>query len=198
MTSPHRPAVQKQELRDRLLVRRRARPPEERGAAGTALTDHLLDRPEIARASTVAAYVSVGTEPPTEHLLDVLRRRGIGVLAPVLLPDMDLAWAEYTGRESLTYGLRGMRHPGGPRLGTGAVASVDAVLCPGLAVDRTGVRLGRGGGSYDRALARVPAGVWTCVLLYADEVLDVDLPADAHDQRVAAAATPEGVRSLVH
>jgi 5-formyltetrahydrofolate cyclo-ligase len=73
------------------------------------------------------------------------------------------------------------------------VAGVDAVLCPGLAVDGSGLRLGRGGGSYDRALARVTPAVWSCVLLFADEVLDTDLPADPHDQRVDAAVTPEGV-----
>ncbi|MDQ4007445.1 MAG: 5-formyltetrahydrofolate cyclo-ligase, partial [Actinomycetota bacterium] len=64
---------------------------------------------------------------------------------------------------------------------------------PGLAVDRTGLRLGRGGGSYDRALARLGADVWTCVLLYDDEVVAEDLPGDPHDRRVAAAATPGGL-----
>jgi 5-formyltetrahydrofolate cyclo-ligase len=180
-------------MRDRLLVTRRARSPEARAAAGDAITEHLLAAPEMQRAATVAAYVSVGTEPPTDRLLDRLRRQGVGVLLPVLLPDMDLAWGEYAGAASLEHGPRGMRQPGGPRLAPTAVAGVDAVLCPGLAVDGSGLRLGRGGGSYDRALARVASGVWSCVLLYADEVLDADLPADAHDQRVDAAVTPEGI-----
>jgi 5-formyltetrahydrofolate cyclo-ligase len=180
-------------MRDRLLVRRRARSPECRRADGAAIADLLLDTPEIAQARTVAAYVSVGTEPPTDALLDALRSRRVAVLLPVLLPDLDLAWAEYVGRESLEHGPRGMRQPGGPRLAPAAVTAVDAVLCPGLAVDRTGLRLGRGGGSYDRALSRLPAGVWSCVLLFADEVMDEDLPADAHDRRVLAAATPDAV-----
>ena len=46
------------------------------------------------------------------------------------------------------------------------------VLVPALAVDRTGMRLGRGGGSYDRALGRVPVGTFVCALLYDGEVLD--------------------------
>lgn len=193
VSSPRQPVVQKPELRDRLLVRRRARSPQERAAAGTAIADLVLAQPEMEAARTVAAYVSVGTEPPTPVLLETLRRRGVGVLAPVLLPDLDLAWAEYAGPEALEYGPRGMRQPGGPRLPPAAVASVDAVLCPGLAVDSTGLRLGRGGGSYDRALARLPREVWTCVLLFADEVMDDDLPSDRHDQRVRAVATPNGV-----
>jgi len=193
VTSHPPPLVGKQEMRDRLLVARRARSADARAAAGDAIAEHLLAAPEMRRASAVAAFVSVGTEPPTAGLLDRLRRAGVGVLLPVLLPDLDLAWGEYTGAQALEHGPRGMRQPGGPRLRPDAVAGVDVVLCPGLAVDGSGLRLGRGGGSYDRALARVAAGVWSCVLLYSDEVLDVDLPADPHDQRVDAVATPEGV-----
>jgi 5-formyltetrahydrofolate cyclo-ligase len=193
VTSRQRPVVEKQELRDRLLVRRRGRSPEQRRADGEAIAALVLDTPEVAAARTVAAYVSVGTEPPTHGLLDALRDRGVGVLLPVLLPDLDLAWAEYTGAGALEHGPRGMRQPGGPRLRPEAVAGADAVLCPGLAVDPTGLRLGRGGGSYDRALARLGEDVWSCVLLFADEVTEEELPADPHDQRVRAAATPEGV-----
>jgi 5-formyltetrahydrofolate cyclo-ligase len=185
--------VGKQEMRDRVLVRRRAMSAESRAEAGASVERLLLEAPEIKAADAVAAYVSVGTEPPTHGLLEQLRTRGVGVLLPVLLPDLDLAWAEYTGPGSLEHGPRGMRQPGGPRLAPDAVASVDAVLCPGLAVDGSGVRLGRGGGSYDRALVRLPADTWSCVLLYADEVIDAALPADPHDQRVRAAATPDGI-----
>ena len=73
-----------------------------------------------------------------------------------------------------------------------AVATADAVLVPGLAVGADGLRLGRGGGSYDRALGRVPVGTFTCVLLYDDERLPV-VPAEPHDRPVAAAATPAGI-----
>ncbi len=63
---------------------------------------------------------------------------------------------------------------------------------PGLAVDRTGLRLGRGGGSYDRALGRVPVGTFTCVVLQAGEVRD-EVPADPHDRQVTAVVTEDGV-----
>jgi len=66
------------------------------------------------------------------------------------------------------------------------------VIVPGLAVDPTGIRLGRGGGSYDRALGRVPVGTFTCVVLNEVELLD-QVPAAAHDRRVSAAVTEERV-----
>lgn len=76
-----------------------------------------------------------------------------------------------------------------------AVATADVVLTPGLAVDRGGMRIGRGGGSYDRALGRVPVGTFTCTLLYDGELLD-EVPAGPHDRRVTAVVTPSGVTRL--
>ena len=117
-----------------------------------------LELPELAEARTVAAYVSVGREPGTRALLDALRARGVRVLLPVLLPDNDLDWAAYEGPDALARAGRGLLEPAGPRLGPDAVTGADAVLLPGLAVDGGGMRLGRGGGSYDRVLARLARG----------------------------------------
>ncbi|MER6913221.1 5-formyltetrahydrofolate cyclo-ligase [Streptomyces sp. NPDC000594] len=186
----------KRTVRGRLLAARRGFAPAEVERAAAALARHALDLPELAGAATVAAYVSVGGEPGTRALLDALRARGIRVLLPVLLPDNDLDWGEYRGPGSLAPAGRGLLEPTGPRLGPEAVLDADAMLVPGLAVDGRGVRLGRGGGSYDRVLARLeragrsPALV---VLLYGHEVVD-RVPAEPHDRPVRAAVTPEGVR----
>ena len=110
-----------------------------------------------------------------------------------MLPDLDLDWAVHTGDAGLAPASRGLLEPTGPRLGVDAVATPDVVLVPGLAVSPTGLRLGRGGGSYDRALARVPVVTFTCVLLHDDEV-GLDVPAAPHDRPVTAVATPSGVR----
>ena len=162
------------------------------GEAARAIAAHLLAEPEVRRAATVAAYVSMGGEPGTGELLETLRAAGKRVLLPVLLADNDLDWAVYRGPESLRPARRGMLEPDGPTLGPDAVATADVVLVPGLAVSAGGARLGRGGGSYDRALGRVPVGTFTCVLLFDDEV-GVEVPVEPHDRSVLAAATPGGV-----
>jgi len=180
-------------VRDQLLTRRHRRPLAELGEAARALAEVLAAAPPVRRAATVAAYVSIGSEPGTGPLLDVLHRAGKRVILPCLLPDNDLDWATYDGR--LVRAGRGLLQPPGDRLGVDAIATADVVLVPGLAVDTTGHRLGRGGGSYDRALARVPAGTFTCVLLYPEEV-GVEVPVEPHDRRVAAAATPAGIVTL--
>lgn len=185
-------ALAKLALRDQLVTARRRRPLTEVGEAARAIADHVLATPEIRRAATVACYVSVGSEPGTTALLDRLVEAGKRVILPVLLPDNDLDWAEYHGATSLAPAGRGLLEPMAPRLGTDAVATADAVLVPGLAVSPTGQRLGRGGGSYDRVLARIPVGTFTCVLLYSDEV-GLTVPVEPHDRAVVAAVSPAGV-----
>ncbi|MGH3715760.1 MAG: 5-formyltetrahydrofolate cyclo-ligase [Micromonosporaceae bacterium] len=148
-----------------------------------------------AGAGTVAAYLPFGTEPGAQaepSLPDALVAAGWRVLLPVLLPDLDLDWAVYEG--ALAPARYGLREPVGAQLGQAAISTVDAVIAPAVAVDRRGVRLGRGGGSYDRALARVPAGVPVIVPLYDGELVDA-VPAEPHDVRVTAVVTPS--RGLV-
>lgn len=176
-------------LRDQLLAARARLPVASLGESARALAEHLLAAPEVRRAAVVAAYVSMGSEPGTGALLDALRDAGKRVLLPVLLPDNDLDWAAYDG--SLVPARRGLLEPAGPRLGVDALVLADVVLVPGLAVGADGVRMGRGGGSYDRALGRVPVGTFTCVLLHDGELLP-SVPAEPHDRPVSAVVTPAG------
>jgi len=190
MQSPAKIAV-----RDQLLTARRRLSLVEVSEAARALAEHLLAEPEVRRAATVAAYVSVGSEPGTGPLLDGLRAAGKRVILPVLLPDNDLDWAVYRSEADLLPAGRGLLEPGGEPLGPDAIGTADAVLVPGLAVSPAGARLGRGGGSYDRALGRVPVGTFTCVLLYDGEV-GVDVPVEPHDRPVRFAVTPSGLVPL--
>jgi 5-formyltetrahydrofolate cyclo-ligase len=152
--------------------------------------------PELQMAGTVAAYVSVGTEPATQGIIFALWKRGTYVLLPLLLPDGDLDWASYEGPDSLVPGPRGLLQPSERPRGVTSVTSADLVIVPALAVDLAGRRLGRGGGSYDRILARVGAAVPTIALLYDGELVS-HVPAGEHDQRVGAVARPsEGITRL--
>jgi 5-formyltetrahydrofolate cyclo-ligase len=190
----------KRSLRRGFLAARNALTTDAVRKAADALAGRALSMPEVAGAHAVAAYVSVGAEPGTRALLDALHARGVRVLLPALLPDNDLDWGEYTGEGSLTRVRHGGRmtlsEPAGERLGPEAVTEADVVLLPGLAVDGRGMRLGRGGGSYDRVLARLErAGARPAllVLLYDAEVV-AHVPEEPHDRPVDAVVTPSGVR----
>ena len=145
--------------------------------------------PGRAARRTRWSWASVGTEPDTHGLIFGLWKRGSYVVLPVLLPDGDLDWASYEGPDSLAPGPHGLLQPTEPVRGPATVARADIVLVPALAVDARGYRLGRGGGSYDRALARVGEQVPTIALLYDDELLP-SVPTEPHDQRVRVVARP--------
>ena len=180
---------QKAELRSRMLAARAGLTADQRVAAGRLIRDALLSLPEVQMAGTVAAYYSVGAEPDTRGLVYALWKRGTYVLLPLLRPDGDLDWASYEGPDSLVPGPRGLREPAEPPRGADAVARADVVLAPALAVDRDGRRLGRGGGSFDRALARVGPLIPVIALLYDDELL-ARVPAEPHDVPVRAVVRP--------
>jgi 5-formyltetrahydrofolate cyclo-ligase len=183
-------------LRRQLLTKRNNIDHPERGATASPLRDAVLSLPEIQMAGTVAAYVSVGSEPDTRGLIYALWKRGTYVLLPLLRADDDLDWASYEGPDSLGPGPRGLLEPTEPPRGVTAITSADLVIVPALAVDRGGMRLGRGGGSYDRALARVGAAIPTMALIYDDELLE-EVPAGPHDQPVRMAAQPrQGITRL--
>ncbi|MCW2755566.1 MAG: 5-formyltetrahydrofolate cyclo-ligase [Marmoricola sp.] len=175
-------------LRDQLLTARGRLAVSELSARSLAIAELLFATDEVRRAATVAAYVSVGREPGTGMLLDRLAAAGKRVIVPLLRTDDDLDWAVHAGAASLATARRGLLEPTTPALGVDAIGGADVVIVPGLAVDARGLRLGRGGGSYDRALARVPVGTFTCVVLNDDEVLDA-VPAAPHDRPVTAAVT---------
>lgn len=181
--------AEKAALRARLLEARAERTKADRAAAGRLIRDHVLSLPEAQMAGTVAAYFSVGAEPDTRGLVYALWKRGTYVILPLLRPDGDLDWASYEGPDSLAPGPRGLLEPTESARGVDAVARASLILAPALAVDAHGNRLGRGGGSFDRALARVGAQVPVIAVLHDGELLE-HVPAEPHDRPVRLAVLP--------
>lgn len=177
-------------LRRRLVAARRAVPAAVREAEAAALAAaSLLGAPLVGAPGTVCAYWPIGVEPGSPAMLDNLVRRGCRVLLPLVDPRGPLDWAEYTGAGSLRAGPLGLREPTGPRLGCAAIATAVLVLVPALAVDQRGIRLGRGGGHYDRTLPLASTGTPLVAIVRDDEVL-ASVPTRPHDVPVTAALTP--------
>ena len=179
--------TEKDSWRKRLVEARAALSSEVRAAEAQALAELVssVGWP----ASTVCAYVPVGTEPGSLALLEALRTAGRRVLLPIVTGREPLDWGVYFGPDSLVPGPYGLREPSGLRLGPGAVVNADAVLVPALAVDRRGVRLGRGAGHYDRSIGAVTA---PRIAVVRDEEFVDRLPAEPHDVLMTAVLTPTG------
>ncbi|MGY1741734.1 MULTISPECIES: 5-formyltetrahydrofolate cyclo-ligase [unclassified Blastococcus] len=188
MTPPDEVGAAKAELRACLRERRRARTGPERAAAAAAVTSALLRG--LAGRRTVAAFCPDEDEPGSGRLPAAFTQLGARVLLPVVSDgDPQLRWAVDTGR--LAPGRFGLMEPLGPRLGPTALGTAEAVVVPAVAVDRAGVRLGRGGGYYDRALVHTRPDALLIAVVYDDELLDA-LPAEPHDRRVGVVVTPSG------
>jgi 5-formyltetrahydrofolate cyclo-ligase len=180
-------------LRDRLLAARRSVADDVRAGEARSLTDHL--DAAVSSDSTVCAYVPVGAEPGSIEMLDVLLRRNARVLLPVARTTADdspvaLQWGQYRPGH-LVAARFGLLEPGEPWLPATTVAEASVVLVPALAVDRAGVRLGRGGGFYDRTLVHRDPRARLIAVIRDEELLD-ELPHEPHDVPMTHALTPGG------
>ena len=172
---------EKQSLRAVHLAARSARSAADLAEARSFICAHIVTLCAESAWGCVGAYEPMRTEPGSTQLLSSLATLGVRVLVPVLLPDRDLDWREWRSDK--------------PPLGVDGIVAADAVLVPALAVDRIGVRLGRGGGSYDRVLHRIASRVPRAALLFEDEFVE-HLPADDWDERVTSVVMPSGWRDI--
>jgi 5-formyltetrahydrofolate cyclo-ligase len=193
VTLPTSGPAAKPALRAALLRSRRAVSAGVRADEARALAGWLAEL-----SGTVCAYVPVGSEPGSLAMLDALVATGCTVLLPVVTGPEPLDWAAYNGRSELEPARFGLLEPIGPRLGVAAVRAASTVLVPALAVDRLGVRLGRGGGHYDRTLPLAGRGAQLIAVVRDSELVDA-LPREPHDIPMTAALTPTaGFTPLPH
>ncbi|MFD3505962.1 5-formyltetrahydrofolate cyclo-ligase [Nocardia sp. NPDC058666] len=161
--------------------------------------EHAVDAAALARAASglatadevVCAYVPVRGEPGDLRMLDALRERGATVLLPVTGEPGPLSWARYEGADSLRKARYGLLEPATETLPPAVVAEAVTILVPALAVDRRGVRLGRGAGYYDRTLGAARADVRLIAVVRDNELVD-RLPEEPHDRRMGWVLTPSG------
>jgi 5-formyltetrahydrofolate cyclo-ligase len=191
-------AAAKSILRKAIMFRRDTRPVSQRLAHDAARQIVIEDALSSRLPDTVAAYLSTGSEPGTLQLIAWLAAHRIRVLLPVLssLPDgsrrTSPAWAPYEGPDALRIGPYSILEPTSEPVPSEQLPEAEVIICPGLAANREGDRLGRGGGWYDRALRHASSSAPVWVLLNADEVLET-IPTHPWDRRVDAIVTPAGM-----
>ncbi|WP_104179190.1 5-formyltetrahydrofolate cyclo-ligase [Arthrobacter sp. B0490] len=148
---------------------------------------------------TIAAYLGRDPEPDTAELLQELHVLGFGVVVPVCEPAYRLSWVDWVPGVALRRSVRApVDEPIGPRRPFGELAAVGLILVPALAVDRSGHRIGQGGGYYDRFLAThppdAPGAVARLGVVYRSELLPAGvIPTGPFDQRLGGVFTADGM-----
>ncbi|MET3920523.1 5-formyltetrahydrofolate cyclo-ligase [Arthrobacter sp. UYEF20] len=208
----------KEEIRASHRTRRAGLSPTMLDAAGAAIARHGLtwaNKLAGGGTGTFAAYLGVGSEPPTLPLLSALHDAGHHVLLPVCEPGLELSWVYWTPASGFVRSRYApIREPVGERHGPEIMQSALGIVLPATAVDFSGNRIGQGGGYYDKFLARL-ASIWpghnqpddgggpplalpTAAVVYDAEVLPArSIPAESFDRKVSAALTPGGLIRLL-
>ncbi len=147
---------------------------------------HILSANEFKEVSKIGSYISYEYEPETSDINQRIISSGKTLYLPRLLKNNDLEWVAWDGNKSNLEKSGKILEPVGKAVEN---IELEVIILPALHVDRTGNRLGQGGGSYDRFLSH--SNAWTIALLHRGELTSEMLPIEPHDQKIKAAATPE-------
>ena len=148
--------------------------------------EDLADSQEFHKAKVVASYISYSDEPDTTALNLALIKKGKILLLP-RIAGKDLEWVRWNGEQSQISQSKKIAEPKGPAVTD--LGDVEVIVVPALRIDRSGYRLGQGGGYYDRSLPQFSA--FSIGLIHPDEISSEDLPREPWDIPLHAAATPD-------
>ena len=180
----------KRDVRRRVLAARDAMSGEERERAAGRVAERLLELAEMERASTVMAFWSFGSELDTSPLIDALHARGVRVALPRIV-DGDLEPRGYLPGDAVTVTTFGAMEPAtGERVDP---LTIDVIVTPAVAFDRSGRRVGYGGGFYDRFFLRTRPDALRVGVGFDVQLVDQDLPNGHFDLGLDAVVTPSGI-----
>jgi 5-formyltetrahydrofolate cyclo-ligase len=172
----------KAQARRLALAARRAVP-----EAGALLRDVILAEAPPPPGAIIGGFWPMGSEIDTRPLLDALHDRGHAIALPVTPPrGRPLFFRPWSPGTPMARGPMGTQHTA-----EGDPVTPDWLIIPLLAFDRTGARLGYGGGYYDRTLALLRGATSIGVAYAAQEIAQV--PTGPHDIRLTAIATERGL-----
>ena len=182
----------KQELRSEFLKIRRAAAPAQREIWNRRIAELFAGWPIYQQCRSVMFYVATADETATAGLIEDALHRGKQVYAPLLGTQYGEMFAAVIKRpQDLGAGKYGLKMPPPDSKTLAAGESIDLIVVPGVAFDRTGNRLGMGAGYYDRFFSRTLHAVrlglaWDCQVV-------AEAPCEPHDVRMHYLLTEAGL-----
>ena len=184
-------------LRRQLLAQRARLAETEKASACQEIRRQLLSWPVFVQAKNLMLYLAVGQEPDMDELMRLAHQMGKNIAVPQILPGAGqmepVRWLPAMKLETGRYGIRQI--PAGQREAVDA-AALDLVVVPCVALDRRGVRLGMGGGYYDRFLPRLSPDAVAVGVCWHQQFLS-ELPAEPHDRRLQYVLTENEFSKVV-
>jgi len=186
------PQHKKRRIRQLIRQRLEQMDPMARYARSLAACKHLTHQEEFIRAEAIMIYLSTDHEVDTASIALAAWQMDKTVTVPKVAWDhKHMVPVAITSLETdVAPGRNGVRQPNGDQ--PVLLAEIDLIVVPGLAFDRHGLRIGRGGGFYDRFLAAEDCRAVICGLAFHEQVVD-DISAEPHDRAVGMLVTDEEV-----
>jgi 5-formyltetrahydrofolate cyclo-ligase len=183
---------QKRALRDTILNDFETINPRDRSTWSEMIASTLMSLPELASApGPLMAFLSMGDELDTGPLIRRLLEAGYELYTPrTLLRQRALLPRRLRSLDDVVVGAYDIREPASEE--SLEPEKLGFVVVPAVAFDRSGARIGRGGGFYDRFLERLQPSAVTCGVILSRHLLD-EVPTEPHDKRVQLLVTEEGV-----
>lgn len=176
-----------------MLARSDALSERERREGDEKIYERVTSLSEFARAERVFVYVGVGAEVSTDAIIDRLLSEGKSVYVPLCRGRGEMDAVKITSRKDLKPGRYGIPEPGAENPKT-APEELDLIIVPGVAFGEDGTRLGRGGGYYDRFLAKAKNAVK--IALCREVNMGKTVPHEAHDEKADIIVTDMRVTKI--
>ncbi|MBR0136616.1 MAG: 5-formyltetrahydrofolate cyclo-ligase [Clostridia bacterium] len=183
-------AEEKKRIRSMIRKRRIALTPEEIEGAARAVTEHVCALKAYSASKLILSYVPAKNELNTRRINEHALMSGKRIAYPLCIEDGGLRLFVPWDENSFRPGAYNIPEPDPERSVEVFPDQLDLIIVPGIAFTRECMRLGQGGGYYDRLLQKTNAV--TVGVGYDFQLLD-DLPLEPHDHPIDFVVTPDGV-----
>lgn len=152
---------------------------EQKTEASRTIFERVEHLDAFATARCVASYAAMRDEVPTVETLDRWLAMGKRVVVPRVEGDI-MHFYDYSP-SAMQSGAFGISEPTSDR--PCSAADIDLIIVPARAFTISGVRLGRGGGFYDKYMSLQNFGAYKVGVAFLCQQFD-ELPFDTHDIKV--------------
>ena len=185
----------KDPIRDRYKTARDALTLDARKEKSEAIARLLYETPQYKDARAIMIYASIGAEVETRHMIAEMLKTGKRVVLPFCKENpQELGIGEIADFEKDTVpGVFGIPEPVERVRGNFFKSDLGLILCPAVAFDIYGARLGHGKGYYDMFLKEVRGRIPLFGLAFDCQIHQQNLPFDYHDVPMDQVITENGL-----